>query len=584
MKARTVTAYWNTLISRFFGWRSSPSRGWNWGDAVALITVTVLIYTGVRLAFEAPAVIRGPEISLSPQYLVLYSLLSFSRMLAAYALSLVFTIAYGYIAAYNQRAGQFMVPLLDVLQSVPILSFLPIVLLGLAAVLPQEVAAELASVVLIFTSQVWNLTFSWYQSLKTIPNELREASSVFSLDRWLRFKTLELPFAALGLVWNSIMSWAGGWFFLMAAEIFTVGQRDFRLPGIGGYLSEAARRGDLSAISQGLLVLIAMIALLDQVVWRPLLAWSERFKLDTVGAATEPSSWFLGAWRNSRVIAPAVQRVLGSVLLRLDRMIGRLLADGVARESEQARLRWHSAAAAIVGGGVLLYGSYRTIAMLLEIPGAAWGAIALGLLATGVRVFAAVLVALAWTVPLGVAIGTKPRVAAWLQPLVQIAASVPATALFPVLLLGLLRLPAGLNIAAIVLMLMGTQWYLLFNVIAGASAVPQDLKYTTALLRLSRWQRWRILILPALFPYIITGLITAAGGAWNASIVAEYTQFGGSVRSVTGIGSTISIATAKGDYPLLLAATLSMVFAVVAINRVVWRPLYRLAEERYRLE
>ena len=584
MKARTVTAYWSRLAYRFFGWRSSSSRGWSWGDAVALVTVTVLIYTGVRLAFEAPAVIRGPEISLSPQYLVLYALLSFSRMLAAYAISLLFTIAYGYVAAYNQRAGKFMAPLLDVLQSVPILSFLPIVLLGLAAILPETIAAELASVVLIFTSQVWNLTFSWYQSLKTIPNELREASAVFSFDRWLRFKTLELPFAALGLIWNSIMSWAGGWFFLMAAEIFTVGQRDFRLPGIGAYLSEAARLGDLSAIGEGLIVLVAMIALLDQVVWRPLLVWSERFKLETVGGGEAPSSWFLGAWRRSQVIAPAVRRVLGTLALGVDRMMGRLLAIAPAGENAPTRLRWSSIVPAIIGGGVLLYGSYRTMAMLLELPGAQWGTIALGLLATGARVVAAVLIALAWTIPLGVAIGTKPRISAWLQPLVQIAAAVPATALFPVLLLGLLRLPAGLNIAAIVLMLMGTQWYLLFNVIAGASAVPQDLKYTTALLRLSQWQRWRVLMLPALFPYIITGLITAAGGAWNASIVAEYTQFGGSVRSVTGIGSTISIATARGDYPLLLAATLSMVFLVVAINRAVWRPLYRLAEERYRLE
>jgi NitT/TauT family transport system permease protein len=221
--------------------------------------------------------------------------------------------------------------------------------------------------------------------------------------------------------------------------------------------------------------------------------------------------------------------------------------------------------------------------MLLQVPGSDWKTIGAGLLATGARVFAAVLIALAWTVPLGFAIGTKPRLSAWLQPVVQIAASVPATALFPVLLLGFLALPAGLNIAAIMLMLLGTQWYLLFNVIAGASAVPQDLKYTAALLRLGRWQRWRVLILPALFPYIITGLITAAGGAWNASIVAEYTEFGGAARSVTGIGSAISMATAKGDYPLLLASTLSMVFLVVAINRIVWRPLYRLAEERYRL-
>ena len=222
--------------------------------------------------------------------------------------------------------------------------------------------------------------------------------------------------------------------------------------------------------------------------------------------------------------------------------------------------------------------------MLLQVPGSEWGTIAAGLLSTGGRVLVTVLIALAWTIPVGVAIGTKPRLSAWLQPIVQIAASVPATALFPVLLLGFLALPAGLNLAAIVLMLMGTQWYLLFNIIAGASAVPQDLKYTAALLRLDRWQRWRILILPALFPYLTTGLITASGGAWNASIVAEYTEFGGTTRSVLGIGSAISIATAKGNYPLLLAATLSMVFLVVVINRVVWRPLYRLAETRYRME
>jgi NitT/TauT family transport system permease protein len=581
---RSVTTYWNTLLSRFFGWRASPSRGWSWGDAVALVTVTVLIYAGVRMAFDAPAIVRGPDISLSPQYLVLYAGLSLTRMLAAYALSLAFTLAYGYIAAYNHRAGQLMIPLLDVLQSVPILSFLPIVLLGLAAILPQAIATEIASVVLIFTSQVWNLTFAWYQSLKTIPGELREVSSVFSFDRWMRFKTLELPFAALGLIWNSMMSWAGGWFFLMAAEIFTVGQRDFRLAGIGAYLSEAARQGNFYAIGQGLAVLIAMIALLDQVIWRPLLAWSDRFKLETVGGGSELSSWFLGAWRSSRVIAPGLRRVVGAVLASLDRVIARLLASTRSDENGESPLRWPSVVAAMAGGGVLVYGTYRTAAMLLQVPGSDWETIAIGLLATGARVFAAVLIALVWTVPVGVAIGTKPRLSAWLQPVVQIAASVPATALFPVLLLGFLALPAGLNIAAIVLMLMGTQWYLLFNVIAGASAVPQDLKYTAALLRLSRWQRWRILILPALFPYIITGLITAAGGAWNASIVAEYTEFGGAARSVTGIGSTISMATAKGDYPLLLASTLSMVFLVVAVNRAVWRPLYRLAEERYRLE
>ncbi len=577
-----LTTYWSIVRGRFFGWGASPSRGWNWGDAFALVTVAVVVYVGARMALDAPAVVRGPEISLSPSYLALYAGLSLSRMVAAYALSLAFTLVYGYVAAYHDRAGQIMVPLLDVLQSVPILSFLPIVLLGLAAILPQTVAAECASVVLIFTSQVWNLTFSWYQSLKTIPGELREASSVFSFDRWQRFKTLELPFAAIGLVWNSMMSWAGGWFFLMAAEIFTVGKRDFRLPGIGAYLREAARQGDLQAIGQGLFVLIAMIALLDQVVWRPLLAWSDRFKLETV-AGKEPSSWFLSGWRSSRVIAPALRRVLRSLLSKPDRLISTLVVSPRTGDAERGTFPWLSVAG-VIGGGVLLYGVVRAVAMLFHVPGAGWAAIGIGLLATGARVLATVIIALVWTVPAGVAIGTSPRLSAWLQPIVQIAASVPATALFPVLLLSFLALPSGLNIAAIALMLMGTQWYLLFNVIAGASAVPQDLKYTAAMLGLGRWQRWRVLVLPALFPYIVTGLITASGGAWNASIVAEYTEFGGDTRSVIGIGSAISKATAQGDYPMLLAATLAMIFLVVAINRVVWRRLYWLAEDRFRLE
>jgi len=380
-----------------------------------------------------------------------------------------------------------------------------------------------------------------------------------------------------------MMSWAGGWFFLMAAEIFTVGKRDFRLPGIGAYLSEAARVGDWRAIGWGLAALIALIALLDQVVWRPLLAWSDRFRLETAGSRPAPPSWFYEAWRNSRIVAPAARRLLTWLPRLLDRAVSRAARERREIHGAEAssRLPWLSVS---IGGSILLYGAYSSAALLAQVPGRQWGAIAAGLAATAGRVLATVLIALAWTVPAGVAIGSKPRVAAVLQPLVQVAASVPATALFPILLLGFLRLPNGLNIAAIALMLMGTQWYLLFNVIAGASAVPRDLKDTALMLGLSRRQRWRVLILPALFPYIITGLITAAGGAWNASIVAEYTEFGGTTRAVTGIGAAIARATARGDYPLLLAATLSMVFAVAGINRLVWQRLYRIAGERYRLE
>ncbi|MCC6393560.1 MAG: ABC transporter permease subunit [Bryobacterales bacterium] len=580
---RLLTRHQDTGPVRSFSLRAAQYRGWNWGDAVALAAVTTLVYAGVRLAFNAPLVMRGPAISLSPVHLVFYAGLSFTRMLHAYVLSVIFTLAYGYAAAYNRRAERFLIPLLDILQSVPILSFLPIVFLSLRAILPQAAAAEIASVVLIFTSQVWNLTFVWYQSLKTIPREFREVAAVFSFDAWLRLKKLELPFAAIGLVWNSMMSWAGGWFFLMAAEIFTVGKRDFRLLGIGAYLSEAARVGDWRAAGWGVAVLVVLIVLLDQVVWRPLLAWSDRFRLDTAGSRPS-SSWFYEAWRSSRIVAPAVRRLVGWLPWMIDRAAARAAARKWENRGLETPSRGLSLAAAGFGGCILIYGAYSAATLLARVPGWQWGAIVAGLAATAGRVLVTVLIALAWTVPAGVLIGSKPRVAAVLQPLAQIAAAVPATALFPVLLLGLLRLPNGLNIAAISLMLMGTQWYLLFNVIAGASAVPRDLKDTALLLGLSRWQRWRVLILPALFPYIVTGLITAAGGAWNASIVAEYTEIGGTTRALTGIGSAIARATAQGDYPLLLSATLSMVFAVAAINRLVWQRLYRLAEERYRLE
>lgn len=554
------------------------------GDGLALLLVAVLLYVGTRLALNAPEVVSGPNIALTPRALPWYAALSVGRMAAAYALSLVFSLAYGRIAAYNRRAEQVMMPLLDVLQSVPILSFLPVVLLGLSAILPEKAAAELAAIVLIFTSQVWNLTFAWYQSLTTIPKELREASSIFRLNTWMQFKTLELPFAAISLVWNSMMSWAGGWFFLMAAEIFTVGQRDFRLPGLGAFLHEAAERSDFRAIVWGIGTLILVIVLLDQLMWRPLLAWSDRFKVAMVDDAEPPTSWFYNAWRGGRLAHWLRNHVSGPLLERVDSHLVRRHPVPETAVAPTTLSLWTGRALALLPLIVLLYGVYRAGILLLSVSPAQWQTIGLGLLATLLRVTIALLIALAWTIPLGVAIGTNRRLAAILQPLVQIAASVPATALFPVLLLFVLRLPSGLNIAAVLLMLMGTQWYLLFNVIAGASAIPQDLKYTSSLLQLGRWARWRTLILPALFPYLVTGAITAGGGAWNASIVAEYVQFGGQTLHTVGLGALISTATAQGDYALLLAATLTMVLAVIVINRLLWRRLYVMAEEKYRME
>lgn len=570
-------------MMRLFNAGLKDEKAFDWGDVFVLLLVVALLYGGARLAFNAPEVIQGPTISLSPSMLPYYTLRSVGRMAGAYLLSMIFTLFYGRTAAYNRTAEKVLMPLLDVLQSVPILSFLPVVLLGLSALLPVSLAAELASVVLIFTSQVWNLTFAWYQSLTTIPGELREASAIFRLNTWLQFKTLELPFAAISLVWNSMMSWAGGWFFLMAAEIFTVGQRDFRLPGLGAYLHEAANQQNMQAIGWGVGALVLTVVLLDQFVWRPLMAWTERFKVEMVESDTPPTSWFYDLLNGSRILRWFGQRVMHPLMEAIDRFMLRIEPPGLPQE-KPARLSWPLRLGLLAAGGAGLYFAYRAALMLLTMAPGHWAQVVVGVAATLARVLIALLIALAWTIPVGVLIGTNQRLAALLQPLVQVIASVPATAIFPVFVLVLVRLPGGLNLAAVLLMLMGTQWYLLFNIIAGASAIPQDLKYTARLIHLSRWERWRTLILPGLFPYLVTGAITASGGAWNASIVSEYIAFGGKTLHTVGIGSLIAQATAVGDYPLLLAATLSMILAVVLINRLFWRRLYQTAEERYRME
>jgi len=554
------------------------------GDLAVLIALAGLLYLGVRAAMGAPATMPGPAIHREVWALPVYALFSLGRMLAAYLLSLTFSLLYARTAARRRLAGQIMIPILDVLQSVPILSFLPVVLLGLAALLPTGLAAELAAIVLIFTSQAWNLTFSFYQALQTIPGDLDEAARTFRLSDWLRFRRLELPFAAPGLIWNTIMSWAGGWFFLMAAEVYTVGERDFRLPGLGAYLQEAAQAGDVPALLLGVGVLVGLIVLLDQLVWRPLLAWGERFQLEMVESQEPVTSWFYNLLQRSRLLAGLQRRLFRPLLEWLDMRFSRPpQEDGAEKGRPLPRRLVGYTLGGILGAG-LLYGAFWAGGWLISLPASTWGEIGLGTLATFLRVAVAIAISLLWTVPLGVLIGTRPRLASLLQPVVQVLASIPATALFPIFLLVLLHLPAGLQLASVFLMMTGTQWYILFNVIAGASAIPQDLKFSTELLGVRGWRRWRILLLPGIFPYLVTGLITASGGAWNASIVAEYAVFGGQKQSVIGLGALISRATGEGNYPLLLAATLTMIVAVVLLNRLFWRRLYRRAEEQYRMD
>ena len=556
------------------------------GDVIVLLAIAALLYAGIVLGLKTPAVLKGPAISLSPTALPWYTLLSVSRMLAAYVLSMLFSIIYGYVAARNRTAQRIMMPLLDILQSVPILSFLPIVLLGASAFIPANIAAELTAVVLIFTSQAWNLTFSFYQSVTTVPRELDEAARIFRLGFWLRLRVVELPFAAIGLIWNSIMSWAGGWFFLMAAEMFHVGSRDFRLPGLGSYLQTAANQGDAHAVLLGVMTLILVIVLLDQCIWRPLLAWAERFKVSTLTNEQPAGSWLLPLLTRSRLLSGFRRHVMGPLSRWFDTLDFRQgEALGEARKGLAHRGRRYFRRFLLgLGGACILYGVAKALLMMGQLPPDTWWLIAKSLLATLGRVALALAIALAWTLPLGVALGNNARLGRVVQPLAQILASVPATALFPIMLVFLIQLPAGLNIAAVTLMLLGTQWYLLFNVIAGSASIPDDLRNTTRMLGLSRLECWRRLYLPALFPYIITGAVTSSGGAWNASIVAEYVEFNGQTHATTGLGALIAQATGSGNYPLLLAATLTMIVAVVCINRLVWHRLYALAERRYRME
>jgi NitT/TauT family transport system permease protein len=571
--------------------RPAGSR-WAWAfliDIVVFLFVFAAIY-GVYaigrswLGLTAPHV----EISQSPRALPLYALYSLVRISLAYGLSLLFALGYGYLAASSRRAEVVLVPLLDILQSIPVLSFLPGVMLAMVALIPHhQIGVELGSILLIFTGQVWNIAFSFYSSLKSEPRELKEAAKIYRFGRWQRFAELDLPFATIGLVWNSMMSVAGGWFFLMACEMFVLGDRDFRLPGLGSFLQTAASHGNTRAILWGLGAMIALIVLLDQLVWRPIIVWADKFKFEQVESTSATPNTLLSLIGRASFAIRAYRLVFRPIIgwLTLTFATGaRRAAEKFPTPKRESSRRWllgMAVSTVMVGLGFAVFHAVRELADLHK-------ADYFGLLRsaglTFVRVNAALLIGVVWTVPAGVAIGSNPRLARVAQPLAQLAASIPATALFPIILLFMIRLRGGLEIAAMALMLLGTQWYILFNVIAGAMAIPSDLKEAARIFGFSKWERWRRLTLPAIFPYLVTGMVTASGGAWNASIVAEYFHFQGRIVSTPGLGSTISRASDAGRFDVLLASTLIMATVVVLINRLVWRRLFRLASSRFKLE
>ncbi|MEO6804972.1 MAG: ABC transporter permease subunit [Edaphobacter sp.] len=531
-------------------------------------------------------------ISQSPRALPLYAFYSVVRIGLAYLLSLIFAIGYGYVAAYNKRIEALMIAALDILQSIPVLSFLPGVMLAMVALFPtRQIGVEMGAIVLIFTGQVWNMAFSFYSSIKSIPRELSEAASIYKFSRLQKLIQLELPYSAIGLVWNSMVSVAGGWFFLMACEMFVLGTRDFRLPGLGSYLQTAASTDNKTAMAWGLVTMIAIIVATDQLIWRPVIAWSDKFKFEQVESGTRVRSPLLHLLQHSRGLQTLRQHTLVPLSEKMYLRLAKEPKDPAAIsdvDRDQARIRgrastWLRYAALTVAAAAVIYAAWQALGLLREVHGSQFAEIMKGALATFLRVNLSLILSAAWTIPVGVAIGFNPRLARIAQPLAQIAASVPATALFPVILLALIRLGGGMGIGAIALMLLGTQWYILFNVIAGAMAIPSDLKEVATLFHFTAIQKWKTVILPGIFPFLITGMVTASGGAWNASIIAEYFRLKNQTLQTVGLGAVISAATDSGQFQILLLATIVMAIMVVTINRLVWRPLYRVAEMRYKL-
>jgi NitT/TauT family transport system permease protein len=569
-------------------------RRLSWVDAVVVVAILVLLGMVLVLGGDMRArfdELHSPAIDLDPVHIPYYTARTVLRMFIAFGCALIFTFVWGYVAAKSPRARRVMLPALDILQSVPVLGFLSITVTGFLALFPGSLlGVECASIFAIFTAQAWNMTFGFYHSLVTIPAELGEAASVYRLNRWQRFTTVELPSSAIGLMWNSMMSFGGGWFFVAQSEAISVMNKNIKLPGLGSYIATAAEAGDGRATLYAIIAMVITILVLDQLVWRPLVAWADRFKLEQVEAQNQPTSWVLDFLRRSLVVAWLFEH-LGSRLGRLSERASLRVADAgsavVAYTPRPMRrlvrltlwlavallLAWIARAALEIGREI------RTELTLSDMVRVVW----LGFL-TLLRVIAMTVVAtIIWT-PIAVWIGSRPKIARIAQPLAQIAASFPVNMTFPVVVSLFIAIHLPINYGSILLMALGTQWYILFNVIAGAMAIPTDLTEAARLFGLHNRKLWTTLIIPAIFPFWVTGALTATGGAWNASIVAEVASWGHDKLVADGLGAYIAQVTERGDQPAIYFSIAVMAVFVVVINRLIWRRLYSLAETRFKLD
>jgi NitT/TauT family transport system permease protein len=581
--------FFRTIWGEATAWlhRSRPGR---WIDVLIMVGLAGLLFGLADVSHEWTGAHQAQiEIDLdSPWTLIRCTFFSLTRGLLAYCLSLAFTLVYGYWAAKDHIAERVLIPLLDILQSIPVLGFMPGLVLGLIAIFPHSnIGLELAVIITIFTGQAWNMTFSFYHSIRSVPLEQQEAATIYRFSWWQRLKWVELPFATLGLVWNSMMSMAGGWFFLMITEAFKLRQNDYRLPGIGSYLSVAFKEWRGDAIIWAMVAMVLMIVALDQLLWRPVVAWAQKFRVEEGGSQETVSSWFLDWLRRSRLLRSI------SLLLKKWKPAGVSKSRRQAAPVENSPPRspwagWVSFVFFALLIGLLAYGGWILFELLEKVTWDDWQTLVGAAFLTLARVLLALALGTLWALPAGLAIGLSPRLAHLLQPVVQILASFPAPMLFPLVVMGLQVFDISLGWGSIVLMLLGTQWYILFNVIAGAMAIPADLREAAVSYRISGWQRFRILYFPAVFPFLVTGWVTAAGGAWNTSIVSEYQTFElpswmEKMAPAKGLGAQISNAFDQNDFSMLAASVLVMSTIVVLFNRTVWRWCYRLAEERFSL-
>jgi len=567
--------------------RAWQQRSPNWRDLVALallLALILLLGSGARQMLGPFTAAQQPEISLSAAALPAYALRTTIRMLAAIVASLIFTFTYATLAAKSRKAEMVLIPLLDVLQSVPVLGYLSFTVVFFVSLFPGSVLGpELAAIFAIFTSQAWNMAFSFFQALRTIPHDLAEASHSFRFSPWQRFWRVEVPFAMPGLIWNTMMSMSGGWFFVVASEAISVGDLQIALPGIGSYVARAIQERNLHAVGWAILAMTATILIYDQLLFRPLVAWADKFRYEQTAAQAVPRSWILDLLRQTNLLRASWRPIGGVIQTVVRARLAFLSYIRIDRESPAfpiVGLVWYASVIAAIG--YLAWSLWQHAEAALS-----WSDVADAVRNGGLTLLrVTILIAIAtliW-VPIGVAVGLRPSLAEKVQPLAQFLAAFPANLLFPIAVYLVVRFDLSPAIWLSPLMILGTQWYILFNVIAGATAFPSDFREAAASFRIPGWHWWRDVILPGIFPYYVTGAITASGGAWNASIVSEAVSWGSTKLSGGGLGAYIAQQTEAGDYPRIALGIAVMSVMVVAMNRLLWRPLYAFAEERTRLD